>query len=247
MDRVWTVPEIAHELGVSTDRVRRHIDRLGITSIRASESSARPITLVDARGRTRLRDAIGPAPALAARLDLSETDVRVAIAITHAPRGLTSARAVARRANVSPTSALRSIEQLRELGIVVSSTERIAFGTAKDVQILHLNRASQRAQHVARTIASTAPTRRDRPARHKVPNELRHVFWNVADAQLSLPDSAPFVARRLITSNDLDGLSWGTEHLDAAAWRHAAATRGLPPRRRRLAENVAADLETDGA
>jgi hypothetical protein len=51
--------------------------------------------------------------------------------------------------------------------------------------------------------------------------------------------SAPFIARRLITSFDPDGLAWGTVNLPAAAWEHAAATRGLEPARRALAHNLA--------
>jgi hypothetical protein len=53
------------------------------------------------------------------------------------------------------------------------------------------------------------------------------------------PVSAPFIARRLITSFDPDGLAWGTMNLPASAWEHAAASRGLEPRQRALAHNLA--------
>jgi hypothetical protein len=71
------------------------------------------------------------------------------------------------------------------------------------------------------------------------PPHLLHLFWNVAPAQLDVASSAPFIARRLITSFDPDGLAWGSRNLPASAWEHAAATRGLEPARRVLARNLA--------
>jgi len=73
----------------------------------------------------------------------------------------------------------------------------------------------------------------------RVPPYLLHLFWNVAPAQLDVEASSPFIARRLITSFDPDGLAWGTANLPASAWEHAAATRGLPPAQRALAHNLA--------
>jgi hypothetical protein len=65
------------------------------------------------------------------------------------------------------------------------------------------------------------------------------LFWNAAPAQLDVANSAPFIARRLITSFDPDGLAWGTSNLPASAWEHAAHTRGLEPAKRALAHNLA--------
>ena len=73
----------------------------------------------------------------------------------------------------------------------------------------------------------------------RVPPHLLHLFWNTAPAQLDVAASAPFIARRLITSFDPDGLAWGTANLPASAWEHAAATRGLEPAQRALAHNLA--------
>jgi hypothetical protein len=84
---------------------------------------------------------------------------------------------------------------------------------------------------------------RGRPARAhatKVSPHRLHLFWNTAPSQLEVGTSAPFIARRLITSFDPDGLAWGTANLPASAWEHAAATRGLEPAKRALARNLAA-------
>ena len=58
----------------------------------------------------------------------------------------------------------------------------------------------------------------------RVPPHLLHLFWNIAPGQLDVASSASFIARRLITSFDPDGLAWGSHNLPASAWQHAAAT-----------------------
>ncbi|MGH3406189.1 MAG: hypothetical protein ACRDRJ_27365 [Streptosporangiaceae bacterium] len=83
------------------------------------------------------------------------------------------------------------------------------------------------------------PARREETHATRVPPHLLHLFWNAAPVQLDVAGSAPFIARRLITSFDPDGLAWGTANLPASAWEHAAATRGLMPTRRALARNLA--------
>ncbi len=81
--------------------------------------------------------------------------------------------------------------------------------------------------------------RDDRPRAKRVPPHLLHLFWNTAPAQLDVATSAPYIARRLLTTFDPDGLAWGTANLPASAWEHAAATRGLEPAQRALAHNLA--------
>jgi hypothetical protein len=83
------------------------------------------------------------------------------------------------------------------------------------------------------------PVRREGPHARRVPPHLLHLSWNAAPSQLDVASSAPFIARRLITSFDPDGLAWGTVNLPASAWEHAAATRGLDPAQRALAHNLA--------
>jgi hypothetical protein len=73
----------------------------------------------------------------------------------------------------------------------------------------------------------------------RVPLHLRHLFWNTAPTQLDVTSSAPYIARRLLTTFDADGLAWGTVNLPASAWEYAAATRGIEPAQRALALNLA--------
>jgi len=73
-----------------------------------------------------------------------------------------------------------------------------------------------------------------------VPARLRHLFWNADPSRLDVPAHGAYIAQRLLTSGDLDGLAWGRYALTAADWRQAAAVRGLSPGQRALARNLAA-------
>ena len=72
-----------------------------------------------------------------------------------------------------------------------------------------------------------------------MPRHLRHLFWNSADAQLNVETSATYIAPRLLSSSDLEGLAWGAANLPGDAWRSAASARGTDPRARALALNLA--------
>jgi hypothetical protein len=78
----------------------------------------------------------------------------------------------------------------------------------------------------------------DRHAR-VVPRHLRHLFWNTAPSQLRVANSASYIAKRLLSTGDADGLAWGATHLPPEAWESAAHTRGLTARDRALALNLA--------
>lgn len=116
----------------------------------------------------------------------------------------------------------------------------IARGQAAEATVYRVRFGSPQWLALAPAIARVrAPVRSGGPHAKRVPPHLLHLFWNAAPAQLNVATSAPFIARRLITSMDPDGLAWGTANLPASAWEHAAATRGLESSRRVLAHNLA--------
>lgn len=80
-----------------------------------------------------------------------------------------------------------------------------------------------------------APAKYDR----RVPNRLQHLFWNTASEQLDVDAAGPYIARRLISTGDLDGLAWGSRNLTAADWQAASQARGLDPASRAMALNLA--------
>ena len=116
----------------------------------------------------------------------------------------------------------------------------LARGHAVEATVYQVRFGSPQWLGLAPAIARVRlPGRRERPHAKRVPPHLLHLFWNAAAAQLDVAASAPFIARRLITSFDPDGLAWGTANLPASAWEHAAGTRGLQPAQRALAHNLA--------
>jgi hypothetical protein len=116
----------------------------------------------------------------------------------------------------------------------------LARGHASEVTVYQVRFGSDEWLALAPVVAKVRlPDRADRPHAKSVPPHLLHLFWNTAPAQLDVAASAPYIARRLLTTFDPDGLAWGSVNLPASAWEHAATTRGLEPARRALAHNLA--------
>jgi hypothetical protein len=171
---------------------------------------------------------------------MSRTDAQVLAALSRSPRGVSSVREAARRAGVSPTAAGRAIARLTARGLITQTPMMLARGHASEVTVYRVRFGSAEWLSLAPAVARVRlPARDDRPHAKRVPPHLLHLFWNTAPAQLDVTTSAPYIARRLITTSDPDGLAWGTANLPASAWEHAAATRGLEPAQRALAHNLA--------
>jgi DNA-binding MarR family transcriptional regulator len=225
---------LARELETSLPRVVRAIERLGL-DVRQQNGRMR-LTRVDAE---RLREELGaPIPRIAG---LTQAEVKVLAALARAPLGLASARAVAERAHVSPTTASRVVKSLRSQGLVTIERRMLPAGRARAIELIRLDYGSTRYQRIAGVIARVHPQPRRR-ARHdaRVPPRLRHLFWNTAVSQLDTKQAGGYIARRLLTVADPEGLAWGVANLSADDWRHAARTRGISRRRRALALNYAA-------
>lgn len=226
---------LARELNTSVPRVVRAIERLDLDA-RQDNGRMRLTPAHVARLRRELGVSPPPMPGL------TPVEVRVLGALARAPLGLTSARTAAERAGVSPTTASRAINSLREQGLVTVERRTLPAGRARTVEVLRLDYGSRRWQTLAGRIAGTQPReRRPRaPRPRRVPPRLRHLFWNTAPSQLDTEDSGGYIARRLLSAGDPEGLAWGATNLSEADWRHAARTRGISPRRHALALNYAA-------
>jgi predicted transcriptional regulator len=229
----YSLAAIARALGTSAPRVRRAIGRLGM-SVERSDSGVFRLT----RGQVdELSSVLGVTPSVSG---LSPTQARVLAALSRSPRGVASVREAARRAGTSPTAAARALADLEHVGLVVQTREMLARGRATEATVYQVPFASPRWLGLASSVAQIRlPSRFHRAHATRVPPHLLHLFWNVAPAQLDVASSAPFIARRLITSFDPDGLAWGSQNLPASAWEHAAVTRGLEPAKRALANNLA--------
>jgi predicted transcriptional regulator len=229
----YSLAGAARALGTSAPRVRRAIDRLGL-QIERTDSGVFQLTQSQV---DELASVLGVTPSVP---DLSPTQARVLAALSRSPRGVASVREAARRAGASPTATARALARLTSVGLIMQTHAMLARGRAVETKVYQVPFASPRWLALAPAIAQVQlPARREREHATKVPPHLLHLFWNVAPAQLDVASSAPFIARRLITSFDPDGLAWGSQNLPASAWEHAADTRGLEPAKRALARNLA--------
>lgn len=229
--------EAGRRLGTTVPRVKRALDRLDlrVEHGRGGRVSIGPVAF------RRLQAELGAAGALAG---FSRVETAVLAALDGAPFGLVSTRAVARRAGVSPTSAGQAIERLAGEGLIDRAPVHVAAGRARRVDLITARRSSPRWRKLAPALGRVEPRRRRLRADDTVPPRLRHLFWNVAPSQLDVRRAGGPIARRLLQTGDPEGLAWGAANLSAADWKHGAATRGLDPRSRRLARNLAAAAHT---
>jgi DNA-binding MarR family transcriptional regulator len=229
----YSLAAAARSLRTSAPRVRRAIDRIGMR-VERTDSGVFRLTQGQVDELASILGVAGPVP------DLSLTETRVLAALSRSPRGVASVREAARRAGTSPTAAARALISLTSAGLITQSRAMLARGRATEATLYQVPFASPRWLSLAPAIAQVKlPVRSERTNATRVPPHLLHLFWNVAPAQLNVASSAPFIARRLITTFDPDGLAWGSRNLPASAWEHAAATRGLEPAQQALAHNLA--------
>jgi DNA-binding Lrp family transcriptional regulator len=229
----YSLAAAARALGTSPPRVRRAVDRLGMFVERAASG----VFQLTSRQMDELARELGVMPSVP---DLSRVEARVLAALSRSPRGVASVREAGRRAGVSPTATARALARLTSDGLITQTPMMLARGRAAEATVYQVRFGSPQWLALAPAIARVrVPARPGGAHATRVPPHLLHLFWNAAPAQLDVANSAPFIARRLITSFDPDGLAWGTVNLPPSAWEHAAAARGLEPAQRALAHNLA--------
>jgi hypothetical protein len=218
--------------------VVRAADRLGIER-RANGRLA--LTVAQAE---RLRDELGFVPDIDG---LQRSEIMVLAALRDAPLGLVSVRAVARRSTLSPTAAGRALESLLEKQLVTCSEEMVAAGRARKMRVWRPNVRHPRLPALSPLLGQVklpGGTRTSTSLRSdadtRVPDHLRHLFWNTAPEQLDVEASGAYVARRLLRTLDLQGLAWGAKTLSAEDWRAGVRARGLDTSVKQLALNLAA-------
>ena len=224
----------AAELGTSIPRVVRAAERLGI---RHAGDTGR-LALSPSQFR-KLREELGVTPRIEG---LTPTEVKVLAALQDAPLGLVSARAVASRAGISPTAASRALLGLEKQNLVYRQREMLALGRARSVELWRANLLHRWWSELAESLRRVQPPKPPSESPQtgdKVPPRLRHLFWNVSPSQMDVCDAGPFIARRLLRTQDPEGLAWGATHLRPSDWREGARARGLDKNVRAMAENLA--------
>jgi len=213
--------------------VQRAIGRLGLAVTRRPGGRVR---LTD-RQLEKLRVELGDVP----RVDgMSRVETRVLAALARAPRGLVSVRAIARRAGVSPTAAGAAVRSLTGRGLVRTEREWVASGRARELELIRAEVTAADWPELAPQLAAVAlPAGSPGPQPTRVPTWLAHLFWNTNPSQIDVRTQGAYVAERLLSTHDLDGLGWGLRTLTGADWEQAARNRGLSVRERALAHNLA--------
>lgn len=229
VEKGTSASELARELGTTVPRVVRTAQRLGFDRRRGGGKLA-----LSFEHAQKLRAVLGRHQAAPG---LSTTETSVLAALSRSPLGLASARAVARKAGLSPTAASRALARLAAQDLLAYEEAVIVAGRPRHVQMIHANRRHPRYLALAPILAQVEPSEVERD--EKVPAHLRHLFWNTHPAQLDVAHGGEYIARRLVRTLDPAGLAWGARNLDAAHWRAAARARGLDPSVKRMAENLA--------
>ena len=224
MDRVLTTSEAARELGTSVPRILRAARGGQVASVRRGTR-----TLLTAQSVEELRRRWGWTPP---HEELTREELLVLAALSRRPRGVRSARRVARYAGASPTTASATLRRLADRGFVERSTVTEVAGAVRDVQVWLIRWDAQPWQRVAgevgRVTLPTSPDGRDRDAR--VPSRLAHVFWNTDVRELTVDDHAVLIAGRILRSADPEALAWMTRNVPPDAIADATRGRGLDRR-----------------
>lgn len=225
---------LARELGTSVPRVVRAARRLGLDARKGNGRYG-----FSPRQAGRLRRELGVTPKAGG---LSGSEVAVLAALRSAPFGLVSARAVARRAGLSATTAARSLASLSAKGLAEQSDEMVAAGRAQEMRVWRANLQHRRwpdLDPILEQVERPEKSAHQGSSGRYVPRHLRHLFWNTAKSQLDVERAGAYIARRLLREMDLQGLAWGARALEPEDWRRAADARGLDPKARQLARNLA--------
>jgi hypothetical protein len=229
---VKSAAEVARDLGTSVPRVVRAVDRLGLKArVGTSNRMALTSSMV-----ARLEDELGRVPSSPV---LSSIEIRALAALREAPFGISSARTLALRSGMSPTSAAAALRTLRDKDLAYTEQQMVAAGRARPAEVWKANRQAPQWPQLTDLLDKTRAPRSRTTDETVVPLRLRHLFWNTSPDQLNIQHAGGYIARRLLTTMDPEGLSWGARHLSADSWLHAAQARGIDERTRALAHNLA--------
>lgn len=226
--------------GVSPARVLRAASALGLgveqAARRKRRFSAEQVEVVLGRLES-------DRPRVAGAAGLSDTDVRTLAGLAHAPLGLSSLRAVARAAGLSPAAAAAAVSRLCERAMVIAERHVVAEGAARERLLFHANVdhpdwavVAPRLQRVGRRGTTGAAPR---ALTRRVPARLAHAFWNEDLGTLDVGRHGSLIAGRVLRSRDPQALAWASRHLRPQDWQRAAGARGADVRDAALANILA--------
>lgn len=212
---------LASRLGVSLPKAHRELDKIG-----APKSSSGVPRQVPQGAYTTISDSIGATPVIPK--GLTREAILVLAAIAREPLGAVSARAIATKAGVSPTTASKIVQKLSREGLIEQRSRMEARGTAQLVTRWHLTSFRDWPPEVADAVKKARlPKPKYTVARGRLPSRFHHLFWSVDPNKLRLPDDAEYVAHRMLTSDSFEAIRWAITSLPKSAIDRALAIRGV--------------------
>lgn len=235
VDRGVSVMEAARLLGVPPRRV--------LAAVRAKRAPAtkdsRGRWLLPAKTVATLTERWGAVPRRCDGLDREA--MLVLAALTRGPRGLSSTRAVAVAAGVSPTTASRRLAALAGRGLVEARDEgRILRGAAVRTPVWRVRwRAPGWDARLPPLSEVVLPARDAPPPARSLPEHVWHLVWNADPRDIVLPEDAALVAGRVLDAADPEAEAWAARALPPEAWEVAATARGRSRREQAVARQMA--------
>ena len=218
-----TVSRLATELGVAPSTLYRRLVRQPLTATRADQ----------------LRKLFGVVPAVPG---YSRRELLILATISRSPLGLRSVRAIARRTSLSPTTVSRALPRLLRNALVTCVRRQFVEGRIVEGDLWSLNHASAKWHEIAAAVGRVSlPEVAPAPIAHHVPARFGHHFWTGSLSTLDLDSDGPYIASRLVLSDDPQAIAWAAANLSAGSLRRCARSRGLAPSQRSLLLGMAVD------
>lgn len=235
-DKVYSTREVADWLGVSAPSIHRAITRLGLKPYRGPKGHLR----LSEKDALTLLGELGKAPTVDG---FTREELFVLNVLLKRPFGLRSGRLVARHGGISPSTALKALNNLERRGMVEHRNEVVAEGVVKEISvwILRVN-PYWITDKIALDIRSSIPPAPTLPMRKdtKVPRRFKHLFWNADLAALNTKDHSPAIAIAVLEQDNPHALAWAIHNLDPEAFAIAALPRrGSTPEMSALASHIA--------
>ncbi|QAY61082.1 MarR family transcriptional regulator [Microbacterium protaetiae] len=228
--RVVAAPEVARALGVSLPTAHKALDRAGVPRVGRGHTRVAPEgvvkTLVAERGSTPPSDR-------------DPADLRVLAVLSHSPLGQASARSVASRAGLSPTTTSRALQRLAVDRLVEQRDLVVPSGRARHEKRWFVNTPAWLQPLVDQVRSTRLPRRKVQPS--PLPVALHHLFWNADVTTLDPAVDGSYMAGRLLEAPDIRAWTWALANISRVDIKTALGRRGVKPATRALVENWWAD------
>jgi DNA-binding transcriptional ArsR family regulator len=204
MDTI-TARAVADALGVSLPTAHALLDDEGVSRTGRGIPRVAPIAVLEA-----LRVRRGSVPRSAFR----RTDVQVLLVLQRFEMGLPSARAIAVRANLSPSTVAAALTRLRAHGAVTDDVVSIRGGRVRRIRVDPASWPTSVRNAVTRATVPTLTT-----STRPMPRGLRPLLRGAQDEAS--------VARALLRSPDPLAWAWAVANVPEAMLKDVARHRGL--------------------